>query len=51
MRIELARIKNRIREGIIEKIGWVNSMDQIADNLTKRGEELEGIKEGLRKLF
>ena len=37
VRIELASIKNRIEEGIIGNIGWVNSKEQIADSLTKRG--------------
>src|SRR5215469_1841251 len=36
VRIELPSIKNRIEEGIIENIGWVNSKDQIADSLTKK---------------
>src|SRR5215469_12363830 len=36
VRIELASIKNRIKEGIIENIGLVNSNHQLADSLTKK---------------
>src|SRR5215469_6208977 len=51
VRIELASIKNRIEEGIIENIGWVNSKDQIADCLTKRNvspENLMNVVGGIR---
>ena len=43
VRIELASIKNRIEEGIIENIGWVNSKDQIADCLTKKNVSPENL--------
>ena len=43
VRIELASIKNRIDEGIIENIGWVNSKDQIADCLTKKNVSFENL--------
>ena len=52
VRIELASIKNRIEEGIIENIGWINSKDQITDCLTKKNassENLMNVVGGIRR--
>ena len=36
LRIELANVKHKLEEGIIDKVKWISNKEQLADMLTKK---------------